>query len=153
MPAYLKPVDKGPRIIISKAIVFVGRHPSCDVTIKGSRKISRKHCCIAQVNSSFFVRDLGSMNGVRLNGQRVKKEAELSNGDRVAIGEFEYTFRLVAAKDENANGSKPRKVQRDEDFPISDPEIDDEFGLEDLPSAEASAYPLLDDDEGDSRRT
>ena len=153
MPAYLKPVDKGPRIVITKAIVLVGRHPSCDVVIKGSRKISRKHCCIAQVNSSFFVRDLGSMNGVRLNGQRVRKEAELTNGDRVAIGEFEYTFRLVAGKDEKSNGSKPRKVKQDDDFPASEPEIEEDFGLEDLPSAEAGAYPLLDDDESESRRT
>lgn len=96
MAVYLVPVSGGRTIVIDKAVVFVGRHPDCDVVITHSRKVSRKHCCICQVNESFVIRDLGSMNGVRVNGKRVKKENRINFGDEVSIGDV--PFRLQKAK-------------------------------------------------------
>ena len=58
--------------MLDKPIVLVGRHQECDVQIN-SRKISRKHCCLAQVNDYVVVRDLFSTNGVRINGKRVEE--------------------------------------------------------------------------------
>ena len=61
MPAFLVPVDAGQCLIpLEKAIVLIGRQSDCDVSLTHSRKISRRHCCIAQVNKKFVVRDLGS---------------------------------------------------------------------------------------------
>jgi len=90
MAVYLVPVGNGRRIVIDKAVLFVGRHPDCDVTINHSRKVSRKHCCLAQVNSDFYVRDLGSMNGIRVNGKRVKRQVKLRLGDVLAIGDVQF---------------------------------------------------------------
>jgi predicted component of type VI protein secretion system len=90
MPAYLMPVGDGPPIVLDKAIILIGRHPDCDVVLKRSRKVSRKHCCLAQVNSHFVVRDLGSMNGVRVNGNRIDSESALSFGDELIIGDVRY---------------------------------------------------------------
>ena len=92
MALYLVPVDQGRPIVLDKAVVFVGRHPECDVVLKHSRKVSRKHCCIAQVDSRIVVRDLGSMNGIRLNGERVTHEATVRLGDQLTIGDVEYTL-------------------------------------------------------------
>ena len=54
-------------------------------------KISRRHCCVALAYDRIFVRDLGSHNGVRVNG-RVVEEALLQAGDEVAIGPLIYRW-------------------------------------------------------------
>ena len=91
MPAFLVPVDPGHCLIpLEKAIVLIGRQSDCDVSLTLSRKISRKHCCIAQVDNKFVVRDLGSTNGVFLNGTRIRKEATLSVGDDLMIGDVRF---------------------------------------------------------------
>lgn len=92
MVAVLQPTSKGSQIIIDRAVVLVGRSADCDVVITCSKKISRKHCCLVQVDDQFYVRDLGSMNGVWLNGQRVSPEAIMNAGDRLSIGDVEYQF-------------------------------------------------------------
>ncbi len=91
MPAFLVPVDPGHCLIpLEKAIVLIGRQSDCDVSLTLSRKISRKHCCIAQVDNKYVVRDLGSTNGVFLNGTRIRKEATLSVGDDLMIGDVRF---------------------------------------------------------------
>ena len=88
MPAQLVALNDGPSIWLDKPILLVGRHPECDVQID-SRKISRRHCCIAQVSNYLVVRDLGSTNGVRINGTRVL-EGRLTPGDELTIGSHRY---------------------------------------------------------------
>jgi len=95
MSAFLVPLDPGLCLIpLEKAIVLIGRQADCDVSLTHSRKVSRKHCCVAQVNEAFLVRDLGSTNGVFVNGSRVRKEAGLTLGDELTIGDVR--FRLSA---------------------------------------------------------
>jgi len=65
-------------------VLLVGRHPECDVRID-LPKVSRRHCCLALAYERVVIRDLGSRNGLRVNG-RVVEEAQLSHGDEVAIG-------------------------------------------------------------------
>jgi pSer/pThr/pTyr-binding forkhead associated (FHA) protein len=88
MPAQLVALNDGPNILVDKPILLLGRHPECDVQID-SRKISRRHCCIAQVNDYLVVRDLDSTNGIRINGVRVV-EGKLRPGDEVTIGSHRY---------------------------------------------------------------
>jgi predicted component of type VI protein secretion system len=88
MPAQLIALNDGPSILVDKPILLVGRHPECDIQID-SRKISRRHCCIAQVHDYLIVRDLDSTNGVRINGVRVV-EGRLNSGDELTIGNHRY---------------------------------------------------------------
>src|ERR1700720_2734843 len=88
MPAQLLSLSEGPNVLLDKPILLLGRHPECDVQID-SRKISRRHCCIAQVSDYLVVRDLGSTNGVRINGVRVL-EGRLAPGDELTIGTYRY---------------------------------------------------------------
>lgn len=92
MLMHLVPVDGGPAIPIDKPILFFGRQPECDVVLLNSRKVSRKHCCIAQIDDHFVVRDLGSMNGIRVNDKNITKECRIGAGDEVQIGDL--SFRL-----------------------------------------------------------
>ena len=88
MPAQLVSLAEGPNILLDKPIVLIGRHEECDIQLN-SRKISRKHCCIAQVHDYLVIRDLGSTNGVRINGVRTN-EGMLHTGDELTIGNFRY---------------------------------------------------------------
>jgi len=88
MPAQLVALNDGPSILVDKPILLLGRHPECDIQID-SRKISRRHCCIAQVEDYLVVRDLDSTNGIRINGVRVV-EGKLHNGDELTIGNHRY---------------------------------------------------------------
>jgi predicted component of type VI protein secretion system len=81
-------LNDGPSILVDKPILLLGRHPECDIQID-SRKISRRHCCIAQVNDYLVVRDLDSTNGIRINGVRVV-EGKLHHGDELTIGNHRY---------------------------------------------------------------
>src|SRR3979409_892863 len=88
MPAQLVALDDSADILLDKPILLLGRHPECDIQID-SRKISRRHCCIAQVNDYLVVRDLDSTNGIRINGIRVV-EGRLVAGDELTVGSHRY---------------------------------------------------------------
>lgn len=90
MIAVLRQVDRKRLIPIDRAVILVGRSAECDVVITASQKISRQHCCLVQSDQSYFVRDLGSMNGIWLNGKKVNREAEMKAGDRLCIGDIEF---------------------------------------------------------------
>jgi pSer/pThr/pTyr-binding forkhead associated (FHA) protein len=117
MSAFLVPLDPGLCLIpLEKAIVLIGRQSDCDVSLTHSRKISRKHCCIAQVNNSYVIRDLGSTNGIFVNGTRVRREAGLAMGDEVAIGDVRFRLQNEATTPKSAKSpttSDPKSVRQD----------------------------------------
>jgi predicted component of type VI protein secretion system len=88
MPARLVALDEGPDINLDRAMVVVGRHPSCDTRLD-SLRVSRHHCCMTQENGEVMVRDLGSTNGIRINGQRVEI-GRLRPGDELSIAHIRY---------------------------------------------------------------
>jgi pSer/pThr/pTyr-binding forkhead associated (FHA) protein len=90
----LVPLSKGtaPIIALHRPVLLIGRHLDCDVRIDLS-KISRRHCCLAIAYDRVLVRDLGSRNQVRVNGQ-VVQEARLMSGDELAIGPILYRLEL-----------------------------------------------------------
>ncbi len=94
MPARLVAVDEGPDIMLDRALVVVGRHPACDTRLD-SLRVSRQHCCMVQENGEVVVRDLGSTNGIRINGQRVEI-GRLKVGDELSIAHIR--FRLENGK-------------------------------------------------------
>lgn len=110
MPMFLVPLDEGGTpLALDKAIIFIGRHPDCDVVLTNSRKVSRKHCCVSQINDGFVVRDLGSMNGVRVNDTVSRDELPLRPGDELWVGDtgFRMEFRQAPPKVPKANATPP----------------------------------------------
>ncbi|MCY2939662.1 MAG: FHA domain-containing protein [Planctomycetota bacterium] len=93
MPAEFVSLDEGSSIVLDRPIILVGRHEECDI-ILDSRKISRKHCCIALQSDHCIIRDLGSTNGLLVNNQRVM-EARVFSGDEVSFGGLRYQLRIT----------------------------------------------------------
>jgi len=85
-----------PVISLHRPVLLVGRHTECDVRLD-SPKVSRRHCCVAMAYDRVLIRDLGSRNGVRVNG-RVVEEARLHFGDELAIGPVLFRLELEPAE-------------------------------------------------------
>ena len=87
-------VQRGPnlgsRFLLDQDLSVAGRHPDADIFLDDVT-VSRKHAEFVRVGQSFTVRDLGSMNGIFVNGERVEA-ANLESGSEVLIGKFRLTF-------------------------------------------------------------
>ncbi len=88
----------------------IGRHPDNDIPINDN-VASRFHCVVEQDKSGRYVlRDLGSRNGTRLNGQQVS-ETKLSEGDVITIGQHTFAFE-VARVDTATVDAMPLKTNK-----------------------------------------
>jgi FHA domain len=97
MPARLVALDEGSDIALDRSMVVVGRHPLCDVRLD-SLRISRHHCCMTQDKDEVVVRDLGSTNGIRINGERVER-GRLRTGDELSIAHIRYRLENGVAQE------------------------------------------------------
>jgi diguanylate cyclase (GGDEF)-like protein len=64
--------------------ITIGREMLCDIPIEDSA-VSRRHARIVRKDNMYIVADLGSANGMFVNGSRVR-DAPLQNGDRLQLG-------------------------------------------------------------------
>src|SRR3979411_2826160 len=96
MRAQLLPLDGGPPIDVIKDLIVVGRKEECDLRLE-HKSVSKMHCVIVKTDGLLLLRDLGSTNGTRVNGQRIRRAALLPN-DQVSIAN--YKFRVFLGPDE-----------------------------------------------------
>jgi pSer/pThr/pTyr-binding forkhead associated (FHA) protein len=88
MNARLIPADGGPAVSIEKDMILVGRNEECELRLD-HKSVSKLHCILVKTDGLILVRDLGSTNGTRVNGQRVRRAALLPN-DNFAVANFKY---------------------------------------------------------------
>jgi hypothetical protein len=84
---------------LQRGITFIGRSEECEVTIEDPL-VSRKHARMVFEGDDVTIEDLGSRNGVRVNGKAIKGSHKLVDGDRVRIGTQDFVFCLVQPKTE-----------------------------------------------------
>src|SRR5262245_34230491 len=92
MRAQLVPLDGGPPLEIVKDLTLVGRKEDCDIRLD-HKSVSKMHCVIVKTDGLLLLRDLGSTNGTRVNGQRVRRAALLPN-DQLTIAHFKFRVHL-----------------------------------------------------------
>jgi pSer/pThr/pTyr-binding forkhead associated (FHA) protein len=109
MLAKLISIDGDRPIVLSKDVTVVGRKRGvCDVYIDRS-SVSKLHCVIVKTDGLLFIRDLGSTNGTKVNGQRVTRGALLP-GDELAFANAR--FRIYLGPDEpDAVESRPDRTE------------------------------------------
>src|SRR5579875_32357 len=95
MRAQLLPLNGGSPILINKDLVLIGRKEGCDVRLE-HKSVSKIHCVLAKTDGLLLLRDLGSTNGTRVNGTRVRRAALLPN-DQISIAH--YKFRVYLGPD------------------------------------------------------
>jgi pSer/pThr/pTyr-binding forkhead associated (FHA) protein len=81
------------------AETLIGRGPDCKLRIS-SGQVSRRHCLIKVDESSVSIRDLGSANGTRLNGETIAAETDVPilNGSTLAVGPLKFVVQFAAPK-------------------------------------------------------
>src|SRR5688572_22112998 len=92
MRAQLLPLDGGSPIDIVKDLTLVGRKEDCDVRLD-HKSVSKMHCVLVKTDGLLLLRNLGSTNGTRVNGQRVRRAALLPN-DQVTIAHLRFRVHL-----------------------------------------------------------
>lgn len=92
MRAQLQPVDGGAPIDITKDLIVVGRKEDCDLRLE-HKSVSKLHCIIVRTDGLLLLRDLGSTNGTRVNGQRVLRGSLLPNDD-LSVANFRFTLKF-----------------------------------------------------------
>jgi hypothetical protein len=70
--------------------VVIGRSRDCDIQLADAN-VSRRHAELRQEGASYWIVDLGSTNGLEVNGKRVKR-AKLHSGDTITLGSTELRF-------------------------------------------------------------
>jgi pSer/pThr/pTyr-binding forkhead associated (FHA) protein len=71
---------------IEQATTVLGRGPGADLELT-CETLSRKHACLDFADGGLRLRDLGSLNGVRINGDLVD-QVDLDHGDKFQIGDL-----------------------------------------------------------------
>ena len=71
----------------------LGRSRDADIVIEDAN-VSRKHAEVRPSGGSWIVRDLGSTNGVKVNGRRIQGAQSLKRGDVIELGTSRATFEL-----------------------------------------------------------
>jgi pSer/pThr/pTyr-binding forkhead associated (FHA) protein len=88
MRARLIPLDGGEPVELTRDLSVVGRKEDCDLRLD-HKSVSKQHCVLAQTDGTVLLRDLGSTNGTRVNGTRVRRAVLLPN-DVVAFAGFKF---------------------------------------------------------------
>jgi hypothetical protein len=83
----------GRRLPVPSHGATIGRSRECDIVLDDVG-ISRRHAEIMPGSDGWTVADLGSTNGVRLNGRTVRGTQSLQPGDRVELGSTEIVFEV-----------------------------------------------------------
>jgi hypothetical protein len=77
---------------VTSSRVVIGRSREADVRV-ADVNVSRRHAELRQEGAGYWIADLGSTNGLEVNGKRTER-ARLHNGDRILLGSTEIVFGL-----------------------------------------------------------
>ncbi|HOK03643.1 MAG TPA: FHA domain-containing protein [Victivallales bacterium] len=94
----------------------IGRELDNDVIIE-SESASRYHCKISYRDGNWYLKDLNSTNGTKLNGLKITDEVKLNEGDVISIGYQKLTFgEKIPVKNEE------KKLESELSSPVKDKE-------------------------------
>ncbi len=84
----------GPREIpLPLGRLVIGRAESCELPIDDPL-VSRQHAALVVANDGVTAEDLGSRNGIRVNGERIERTKALMPGDVLLVGQSTFTLGL-----------------------------------------------------------
>jgi pSer/pThr/pTyr-binding forkhead associated (FHA) protein len=109
--------------------ITIGREEGNTIRLT-ERNVSRNHARLLKRNGSYIVEDLGSYNGVTVNGERIDAKAELASGDQLGIGDYGLAFQSdVIATANTMPSPKPKSQPPPRLVVLSEPAAGAEFTL------------------------
>jgi len=109
--------------------ISIGRQEGNTIRLT-ERNVSRSHARLLSRNGCYIVEDLGSYNGVTVNGERIDARAELAAGDQLGIGDYDLAFQSdVVATANTMPSPKPKSQPPARLVVLSEPAAGAEFTL------------------------
>lgn len=91
----LVPVGGGDVVPLIQDVMTIGRRESCDIRLN-YQNVSGTHAELSFRNGVWYIRDLGSTNGVKVNGERTLRRP-LRPGDEISVANHKYTIQYHLA--------------------------------------------------------
>jgi hypothetical protein len=92
--ATLQPVlSTGSPHAVNASMVTIGRASDCDIRLSDETVSAHHATLVRKRDGTFELSDMGSRNGVRVNGERVERK-RISNGDKIELGGAQFRFVL-----------------------------------------------------------
>ncbi|HMJ16325.1 MAG TPA: FHA domain-containing protein [Polyangiaceae bacterium] len=138
--------------VLTKIETTIGRSTSCEVVLE-SALVSRRHARILMSDAGLFIEDLGSRNGIIVNGTLVRGSARLSVGDRLRIGA--EILELIEQPGAATSEAPPadRRATDDKKATLSGAPADAHFRAHLAEPAPSNSVPALDDAEPEDDAT
>lgn len=129
---YIVDMYDGERYELNMWETSIGRSNSCDVVITYDT-MSRFQAVIARRNDSWYIHDLLSKSGVKVNGKKIDKKQTIKHGDVLTLGSMRFRFEIAddpvvrvgkqkkkTAQKKNANHAKvsPSQTQQTKKPPV-----------------------------------
>jgi adenylate cyclase len=145
----LVPVGGGDNIPLIRETLTIGRRESCDIRLPFPN-LSQLHCELSFKDGYWYIRDLNSTNGIKVNGLRVQYKL-LHPNDEITIAKRRYTihYELQAGK------RAMEEIEEDilsqsllEKAGLEKPSLDRDQKRRTSKSFDPADFLLADDDEG-----
>ncbi len=90
--------DEGRKTVVPfvRDEITIGRQEGNTIRLT-ERNVSRRHARLVRQNGHVVVEDLGSYNGVLINGERIQGQAEIRDGDLIQIGDYDLALQHESA--------------------------------------------------------
>lgn len=115
--AVLRELNGHQRFRLRDQVTLIGRSPACDVVIPRGQ-VSARHAQIVHSGAAYYIEDLNSLNGTRVNGRWLRQRAPLNFGDRIEIPGLAVRF---CADDATNTTSEQRTLRAAELLAVKPP--------------------------------
>lgn len=139
MFGFLTPIGGGDPFPLSKKELVIGRHKTCDIVLNFTN-VSGKHCKLVLSEGYWYILDLQSTNGVKVNGHKVT-DHRVDPGAALAISKHNFKLQYDP-KQNGATGLPPNTMLHGDE--ILSQSLMQRAGLEKAKSPDTVADEVLD---------
>jgi adenylate cyclase len=143
----LVPVGGGDTIPLLRPSLIMGRRESCDICLRFGN-VSGQHCQLTLDSGYWFLQDLNSQNGTRVNGHRIVRK-RLDPGDTITIAKHKYSIQYSPVS-LGASGPPPSDDEAIES--VMGKSLLERAGLHRRPGGESGRYDVTNDSAGQLKR-
>src|SRR5262245_56136100 len=85
--------DEGRKTVVPfvREEITIGRQEGNTIRLT-ERNVSRRHARLIRQNGHVLVEDLGSYNGIRINGEKIQGQTPVRDGDLIQIGDYDLAI-------------------------------------------------------------
>ena len=90
--------DEGRKTVVPfvREEITIGRQEGNTIRLT-ERNVSRRHARLLRQNGHVVVEDLGSYNGIKINGERIQGQTSVNDGDLIQIGDYDLAIQSEAS--------------------------------------------------------